>query len=1139
MSSSHGRSSSHAAPRPTTASNSQRPSSQQRERPVSSSGTIHGASPASVPRKRRSDHGVPEDAKRRRQDAGVLSADELLKPSIVVRAHPPNPLSRPCTLFPMMLLPRELLSLSYLDLSSPSGDLPSSRHFQSHIRILDLEGRLGSNILIARLPSSSTGSSAGFSSASSLFAIEREDTGLYVLCKLGSWVDINKLGEHATAVCQQRMPATATALAAGKAEEPALITPQVYKERGKKRLAIAELQSIVRRRPASQVVADPAAAASQTDDMPSPCLEMAEDPKSTSETPTDSKETSNDLPARPPSQVVQPDKATSLKPTALPTPPASDATKRSSTEPTLPVDVEPTGPPTAEDIFQNIRNQYFEALYHSLGSLAYFAKGPLSRARAAFHLDCDSNLEMDELIDFLKSIILTSATIDKKYRETVPDLVSHLRTLGEISDHTETKRKSKKPKKIKLGSSGLYTDEDVHVRKWWAANKPSPRDDEVFPRPEEVKYTISCLRTRETQLQMVLILEIMALETMRPIGDAGESQLPGMGGEMAAATPAKKEAPKKRNKHNLPLLIDVHADRLCIWQSTTSDDVRALAESQARPAGEVNTTKTAHSDPLKEFCIDIIVPFFSPRLPLVCDSLNRKLGGPVISASGSRSKTAHGSTKSPSDAKSREKSSSSSKLHSRSKPGAAAKRSSASTDKTRSLERVLSSERLRRSVSRGPNDAIAQMRSATAAPIPGLKREMSEPALASIPRRSSSTSLKERPSNTLSRSSSDLVSSSAGRSEELRARKKALVDAELQEAISALKKPNRELAGKATVEAAEKRLFGVQNQRRPKKQPPRPSPGEKVQVKATPATNRFRDVFASTTTTMDFQGHDHRGHGDMHMHGSYSQNYQEQYRMPVNRELLFPGRSQHQVYQAHQVDYLPSSPRIMGTPSAGRVQATPMRTSISVPDSVIKPAPITSAPFEATSTTTTATTTTTTTMTATGTSKFSMARVSRLETFPEEEDSVPMSSPVAARRVAPQAVSTGSGASINAFRRLGDNKAAFLENDAIPASSPLQAYSQPSATVMVATENREALLSTSTQRHSALFETPTKVRSVTMEDSAAMKRVMATPLLATPLLATPRVGRSLAPSTTTMGGGNSVQSLYAQMGWDDEIDDLA
>lgn len=267
----------------------------------------------------------------------------------------------------MMLLPREHLPLSFLDLSSPRGDLPSSRHFQSHIRILDLEGRLGSNILIARLPSSNSGSSGGFSSASSLFAIEREDTGLYVLCKLGSWVDINKLGQHATAVCQQRMPATATGTSTGKSEEPAIITPQVYKERGKKRLAIAELQSIVRRRPASQVVVDTAvAAASQGDDMPSPCLETAENSKPASETSAETKEAGNDLPARPPSQALPQDKASSLKPAALPTPPASDATKRSSTEPTLPVDLEPTGPPTAEDIFQNVRNQYFEALYHSL-----------------------------------------------------------------------------------------------------------------------------------------------------------------------------------------------------------------------------------------------------------------------------------------------------------------------------------------------------------------------------------------------------------------------------------------------------------------------------------------------------------------------------------------------------------------------------------------------------------------------------------------------------------------------------------------------------------------------------------------------------------------------------------------------------
>ena len=215
---------------------------------------------------------------------------------------------------------------------------------------------------------------------------------------------------------------------------------------------------------------------------------------------------------------------------------------------------------------------------------------------------------MDHLIDFLKSLVLTTTVIDKKFRETVPEIVSKLRTLGSISDDDEPKKKSRKPKKIRLGSSGLYTDEDTHIRKWWAANKPPPRDDEVFPRNEEVRYVVSCLRTRETQMQMILILEIMALETMRPASGAAEIQLPGMAptADAPSTTPAKKDAPRKKNKHNFPLLIDVHADRLCIWQSTISDEVRALAESHVRPNNDSSVSQTSQS--LKDFCVDIIVP---------------------------------------------------------------------------------------------------------------------------------------------------------------------------------------------------------------------------------------------------------------------------------------------------------------------------------------------------------------------------------------------------------------------------------------------------------------------------------------------------------------------------------------------------
>jgi DNA replication regulator SLD3 len=137
-------------------------------------------------------------------------------------------------------------------------------------------------------------------------------------------------------------------------------------------------------------------------------------------------------------------------------------------------------------------------------------------------------------------------------------------------------------------------------------------------------------------------------------------------------------------------------------------------------------------------------------------------------------------------------------VSSKPKPGAPAKRPTAvKKDKEKTLERVLSNEKMRRSVSRGPSGALALMRSASTTTIPGLKREGSEPLMSMIPRELGS--LKERAPNSLLRR----TNSSVG--EDPKAKKKALLDAELKEAISALKKPNRALAVKEFVDAADKR----------------------------------------------------------------------------------------------------------------------------------------------------------------------------------------------------------------------------------------------------------------------------------------------------------------------------------------------
>ena len=97
-------------------------------------------------------------------------------------------------LSPLMLLPREHLSLSSLDLANPNGLFPAARFYESNVKILELEGRLGSNILLARSDIHKM-----------TYAVERESKGLYTVCKLGAWADISQLAESATAADRHRI----------------------------------------------------------------------------------------------------------------------------------------------------------------------------------------------------------------------------------------------------------------------------------------------------------------------------------------------------------------------------------------------------------------------------------------------------------------------------------------------------------------------------------------------------------------------------------------------------------------------------------------------------------------------------------------------------------------------------------------------------------------------------------------------------------------------------------------------------------------------------------------------------------------------------------------------------------------------
>lgn len=143
-----------------------------------------------------------------------------------------------------MLLPREHLPLAYIDFAASNGDFPQSRFYESYIHILDLESRLGPApiVLIARNELRGT-----------TYALERQTNGLYVLCKLAPWADLESLAQKATSVRYERLFPVKTE----RVERPdveALTTPQLHVEQKKKRAAIEAIQSQMRKRVRSQSV---------------------------------------------------------------------------------------------------------------------------------------------------------------------------------------------------------------------------------------------------------------------------------------------------------------------------------------------------------------------------------------------------------------------------------------------------------------------------------------------------------------------------------------------------------------------------------------------------------------------------------------------------------------------------------------------------------------------------------------------------------------------------------------------------------------------------------------------------------------------------------------------------------------------
>ena len=217
-----------------------------------------------------------------------------------------------------MILARDYLPLSYLDFTAPSGELPLSRFYESHIRVLDLENRRGGGpyLLIAR-----------FDKAGTLYAIEAYDKGLYTVCKLGSWVEIETLRSNATLACDQLLDLPREEDEEAKPSQP-LTTPGLHKAHKERRIAIEALQSVVRKKRTQSVSTLP----SMGEGGLTPPTAFADSGPSSTATQDPPQTQENQCSPQPPPDASQPY-----------VPP----------------------PPSGEELLEKIRSQYFDALYRS------------------------------------------------------------------------------------------------------------------------------------------------------------------------------------------------------------------------------------------------------------------------------------------------------------------------------------------------------------------------------------------------------------------------------------------------------------------------------------------------------------------------------------------------------------------------------------------------------------------------------------------------------------------------------------------------------------------------------------------------------------------------------------------------------
>jgi len=452
---------------------------------------------------------------------------------------------KPFVFQPLRLLRRSQLPLSFLDLSSCRSALPLNRLFSATINILengdesDQQCWLDPFVLLSCLESNG-----------SLYVVERVQDGLYALGKLASWVKVTTFDD---------------------------LTPDKLNELIQRKMGAAGMDTLDKRRKSTAI----RGMVSSTDtERPAKRSKLSGPPLPNTEK----------LMEKVTAGVESKTGSKTPKKKAKPTP-----VKESDTQGPLQL--------SSEVVFATLVKHYLEALYWSKNSLAFFTKGPLSRARASFSASASDKMLLTDLTSFLRSMLLEVKSMDKKYRDKLPDMINAFppSTLSEDEDAPPSTTKRKKPKTPKLSKDGLYPFEEDYVKRWWASDDFGPDKIHQGDTAQDIlRKRLADLRSRETFAQIILILEIMALESSA-IPKATESS----DGNSQEIGRLEIQKPKKKAV-DLNLLLDLLLDKLSIWQSI--EQVSGNRQKINSQTAQISSERPVDQDILGTFCIEVIVP---------------------------------------------------------------------------------------------------------------------------------------------------------------------------------------------------------------------------------------------------------------------------------------------------------------------------------------------------------------------------------------------------------------------------------------------------------------------------------------------------------------------------------------------------